>query len=132
MAKTTRVGDASAYVEVTEDGRAARVPAMVLVDPATGEPQAAGLMSAGGNLAAQTAATGTNWTAFAGQECRRLTLANNAGTTVEFRQGGAGAAVPVFAGSYFVIEGVTNANQIAVKRTDSSNTQVTVAARWES
>jgi hypothetical protein len=46
--------------------------------------------------------TGTGWTAFAAQEAKQLTLVNNTGTTIEFRQDGAGvvtpggASVPVF------------------------------------
>ena len=88
-------------------------------------------MASGGNTSAQTAATGTNWVAFAAQACKRLTLANNTGAKVEFRQGGAGVGDVVFDGGYFVIEGVTNASQVEVRRVDTSNTQVTIAARWE-
>lgn len=89
-------------------------------------------MTAGGNLSVQTAATGTNWTAFASQALKQLTVSNQTGTNLEFRQGGAGVGFIVPNISIFTFFGITNANQIEVRRVDTSNTQVTVTARWES
>lgn len=88
-------------------------------------------MASGGNISVQTNATGTTYTAFTSQACKQLTLVNNTGTTIEFRQGGAGVAVPVFDKAAFTIFGLTNTNQIDIRRTDTSNTQVTIQARWE-
>lgn len=88
-------------------------------------------MTSGGNTSAQTAATGTNYTLFASQACKQLTIVNNTGTALEFRQDAAGVAVPVFDQSSFTIFGITNANQIGIRRVDTSNTQVTAQARWE-
>lgn len=94
-------------------------------------------MYKGGNLTAQTANPGTGWTAFAAQEAKQLTLVNNTGTTIEFRQDVAGvvtpggASVPVFDQASFPIFGIADAAQIYVRRVDTTNTQVTVAARWE-
>lgn len=88
-------------------------------------------MTSGGNLTLTTAATGTNWTAFASQDCKQLTLVNNTGTALEFRQDGAGAAVPVFNATYFTIFGISNTSDISVRRVDNSGTQVTLNARWE-
>lgn len=88
-------------------------------------------MSSGGNASAQTAANGTDWTAFASQACAQLTISNDTGATIEFIQGGTGAAFSVFDSTYFTILGITNANQISVRRKDNSTTQVTVKARWE-
>lgn len=88
-------------------------------------------LSTGSNTSVTTAATGTNFTAFASLSCAQLTLVNNTGTTVEFRQGAAGVAVPVFDKTAFTIFGLSNANSIDVRRTDTSNTQVTVQARCE-
>jgi hypothetical protein len=79
----------------------------------------------------QTAATGTNWTAFASQACRQLTVSNQTGTTIEFRQGGSGVGFQIPDGAFFTFFGLTNANQIDARRVDTSNTQVTVTARWE-
>lgn len=89
------------------------------------------VMAEGGFLTAQTAATGSNWTAFGDKDCRQLTIANNTGTTVEVRQDAAGAAFPVFDRTYITLFGIDNASQIGVRRVDVSNSQVTVAARWE-
>ncbi|NIJ40358.1 hypothetical protein FHS78_000628 [Parvibaculum indicum] len=88
-------------------------------------------MATGGNIAAQTNATGTDWTAFADRACKQLTLVNNTGTTIEFRQDGDGVAVPVFDQTNFTIFGIDNCDRIEIRRTDESDTQVTVAARWE-
>lgn len=89
-------------------------------------------MSSGGNIGLTTNATGTTYTAFASQALKQLTLVNNTGTTIEFRQGASGIAIPVFDKTAFTIFGITNANQIDVRRTDTSNTTVSVQARWES
>jgi hypothetical protein len=89
------------------------------------------LMTSGGNLTAQTNATGTNWTAFAAQACAQLTIINDSGTKIEVRQGGAGVALPVRDGATYTLFGLTNANQIDLRRSDTSNTQVVVHARWE-
>lgn len=75
-----------------------------------------------------TAATGTNWTAFASTACVALDIVNNSGTTIEYRRGGAGSAIPIPSGSARLVVGITNANTIDVRRVDTSNTQVTVTA----
>ena len=69
--------------------------------------------------------------AIAANVAKQLTLVNNSGTTISFRQDGAGVALDIPTGSSFTILGLDNANQISVRRTDTSNTQVTVGARWE-
>lgn len=88
-------------------------------------------MRTGGFTSAQTAATGTNWTAYASQECNQLTIKNDTGTGIVVRQDGAGVEWPIADGTSDTFFGLENANQIAVKRADNSNTQVTVKARWE-
>lgn len=88
-------------------------------------------MTSGGNISVTTAATGTNWTAFASQALKQLTVSNQTGTNIEFRQGGAGVGFVVPAGAIFTFFGITNANQIEARRTDTSNTQVTITSRWE-
>ena len=88
-------------------------------------------MTSSGNLSVTTAATGTNWTAFASQALKQLTVSNQTGTNIEFRQGGAGVGLIIPAGAIFTFFGITNANQIEARRTDTSNSQVTITARWE-
>lgn len=94
-------------------------------------PVAAPRATAGGNMSAQTANPGSGWTAFASQALGRLVISNGTGTAIEFQQDATGVALPIPSGAVMEIRGITNANQIRVRRVDQSNTQVTVAARWE-
>lgn len=79
-------------------------------------------------LALTTAATGANFTAFAAQACVALDIVNNTGVTIEYRRGGAGTAMQIPSGAARMVIGITNANQIDVRRTDASNTPVTLQA----
>ena len=88
-------------------------------------------MTSAGHLSVTTAATGTNWTAFASQACKQLTVSNQSGAVIEFRHGGAGAGFQVPTGAFYTFFGLTNANQLEARRVDTSNTQVVVTARWE-
>jgi hypothetical protein len=88
-------------------------------------------MTSGGHTSVQTAAVGTDYTAFASQECKTLTISNQTGTTLAVRQGGAGVGLLLPTGTIFKFDGLSNANQLSVKRNDDSNTQVTATARWE-
>lgn len=85
-------------------------------------------VSAGVIMSAQTQAIGTSWTAFASQACIALDIVNNTGTTIEYRRGAAGTAMQIPTGAARMVIGITNANQIDLRRTDTSNTQVTVQA----
>lgn len=89
-------------------------------------------MTTGGHLSAQTAATGTNWTAYGSQACKQLTLSNQTGSMIEVRQGGAGVGFQIPTGAFYTFFGLTNANQLEIRRVDTLNTQLTVTARWES
>ena len=82
----------------------------------------------GANISVSTAAS---YTAFPAQTCKQLTIANNTGVTVQVQQGGAGAAQPVFPGTYYVFYGLTDASALAVERADGTATAVTVNARCE-
>lgn len=82
----------------------------------------------GANLSISTA---VSYTAFPAQTCKQLTLANNTGVTVQVQQGGAGAAQPVFPGTYYVFYGLTDASTLTVSRADDVATAVTVNARCE-
>ncbi|MDY3551389.1 hypothetical protein R5W24_000465 [Gemmata sp. JC717] len=88
-------------------------------------------MTSGGNTFAQTAATGTNWTAFPSRALKQLTVSNQTGVTLEFQQDGAGVGLQIPTTGIYTFYGITNANQIGVRRVDTANTQVTVTARWE-
>jgi len=84
-----------------------------------------------GNISVTTAATGTNWTALANTPLKRLFFSNQTGTTLEVRQDAAGVGIQIPTASFFTFSGINNANQLSVRRVDTSNTQVTATARWE-
>jgi hypothetical protein len=88
-------------------------------------------MNRGGHLSAQTNATGTNWTAYSSQECDQMTLSNQTGTNIEVREGGSGVGFIIPTATFYTFFGITNANQLQIRRADQLNTQVTVTARWE-
>ena len=88
-------------------------------------------MDVGGNLSLTTNATGTTYTAFTDQPCTQLTVSNQTGVTLEVRQDGAGVAFQIPTGAFYTFFGIDNCNQLAVRRFDTSNTQVTLTARWE-
>lgn len=76
----------------------------------------------------QTAAAGNNWTSFGAQACTQLSVVNNSGVDLEFRRGGGGAALPILNRMAYLIIGITNANQISIRRIDQDNSQVVLAA----
>jgi len=79
-------------------------------------------------LSLTTAATGTNWTAFASTTCQSLDIVNTSSVAIEYRRGATGNAMTILSGSSRLVVGITNANQIDVRRVDTSNTQITIPA----
>jgi hypothetical protein len=75
-----------------------------------------------------TAATGTNYTAFSSQTCQALDIVNTSSVAIEYRRGGAGNTMTILSGSSRLVVGITNADQISVRRVDTSNTQITIPA----
>ncbi|AEJ81568.1 gp049 [Erwinia phage vB_EamP-S6] len=73
-----------------------------------------------------TSTTGATWTVFGSQACAAFDLVNDSGTAIEYRRGGAGVAITIPAGASRLITGITNTNQIGVRRVDQSNTAATV------
>jgi hypothetical protein len=118
----------------------ARIPALVsgrmpvdgsgVTQPVSGS--VTPVLTAGGHISATTAASGTGYTAFAAQACKQLTICNGSGVDIGVTVGGAGVEVPVFTGTYMTFFGITNANQLSIRRVDTATVQVAVAARWES
>lgn len=90
----------------------------------------AAFMTSGGNTQAVTPASGTGFTAFPNLPCKSLMIVNDTGQDLEYRQDGAGVAVPIFDRDRDYIGGITNASQIAVRRKDVAS-ELTVKARWE-
>lgn len=79
-------------------------------------------------LSLTTSATGANFVAFGSAACAMMTLVNESATDIEFRRDGIGASIKVATGGSRDIYGLTNANQIDVRRVDTSDTQVTIKA----
>lgn len=84
-----------------------------------------------GNVLVATANPGTNYATFGAQVCTRLIIVNTSGVTIEVMQGGVGVALPIPNNAAFTFEGITNANQLSVRRVDLSNVPVNVHGRYE-
>jgi hypothetical protein len=83
-----------------------------------------------GNLSVQTENPGTDWAVLDSQAAYKATISNQTGTSISVRQGGAGDAFIIPTGQIFEFEGISNTDQLSIKRTDESNTQVSVVFRW--
>jgi hypothetical protein len=90
----------------------------------SGVPQASSVVI----MSLTTAATGSNYTAFSSQTCNSLDIVNSSSVAIEYRRGATGNAMTILSGSSRLVAGITNANQIDVRRTDLSNTQITIPA----
>jgi len=95
-----------------------------------GNGQIVGGATSSGNITGQTAAVGTNWVVLGNNPCFKCTISNQTGTSIDVRQGGSGAAFTIPTGTVFTFDGILNTNDLEIKRTDNSNTQVTVSIRW--
>jgi hypothetical protein len=79
-------------------------------------------------LSLTTAATGSNYTAFTSTTCQSLDIVNTSSVAIEYRRGATGNSMTILSGSSRLVVGITNANQIDVRRVDQSNTQITIPA----
>lgn len=103
------------------------LPVVLAVDQSplpTSLPQLAGATI----LSCATAVNGANWTAFEPHACRQMSVVNNSGADLEFRRGGAGLALPILNRMAYLILGITDANQISIRRIDQSDEQAVLAA----
>lgn len=84
-------------------------------------------------LSVQTSATGTSWVAFPAYKTGTLNVLNNSGTSIVLRRLGEDTASRVLLlkdGQAWSFR-VTDASGIELKRSDDSNTQVTVHGEAE-
>lgn len=79
-------------------------------------------------MAVATSGTGATYVAFGAQACSSLDIVNNTGVDIEVRRGAAGNTLVVRDGYSRLIQGITNASQIQVRRADVSNTPASVTA----
>lgn len=89
-------------------------------------------MTSSGHLELATSATSGAYSTFSSQVCKQITLFNNTGVLIGFKQNNTGPVIPLFREQPFTLFGVTNTNQISIIRADLSTTPVTVQLRWES
>lgn len=81
-------------------------------------------------LNVNTAAVGTDWTALSStiENADLIRIHNTTGVTIDYRMHAGGVEVSIPDGQVRTIFGIYDASKIAVKRKDSSNTQVEVQA----
>jgi hypothetical protein len=74
----------------------------------------------------QTAATGTNWTALASGATKTITVRNRTGTSIDIRKVGGSVFFTMVDGDDVPLPVLANSNEWEIKRTDNSNTRVTI------
>jgi hypothetical protein len=74
--------------------------------------------------------TGTTYAPFGSLACDALQIDNTdpAAVAIEVQKGGTGGTIKIAAGGTRYFAGITNANQLSVRRADTSSTSVTVSA----
>jgi len=87
--------------------------------------------SASGYGSVQTANPGTNFTTLSQQVAGSVTIINNTGTTLEISKDGGTTKIQLPTAASFCVNFITDANQVSVRRADTSNTQVTAYYEWE-
>lgn len=97
-----------------------------------GEMNVKPIFTASGNLPEVTVAGGTAWTTLPAQELAQLTIYNDTGFVLEMQQDGSGGIALVFVDRETPFFGITNANQVALRRRDKAADPLVVHARWES
>jgi hypothetical protein len=78
-----------------------------------------------------TDVVGANFVLLNAAGCQQATILNNTGVDLEVQRNGAGVTLPVLDGSFWTFRGITNANQIGVRRMDLVGTPVTVKYELE-
>ncbi|ANJ65283.1 hypothetical protein REXELLA_55 [Erwinia phage vB_EamP_Rexella] len=77
---------------------------------------------------ATSASAGATATVFGAQACTGLDIVNSSNVDIEYQRGGAGQFMTISAGTSRLVTGITNANQIGVRRVDQVATAVTIKA----
>lgn len=79
-------------------------------------------------LTLTTDVSGTAFVAFASSVCNCLDIVNASGTALEYKRNSGGNAMQVPDQSSRLVVGITNANQISMRRVDVDTTPVTITA----
>lgn len=78
--------------------------------------------------ATTSASAGATPTAFGNQACTSLDIVNDSTVTIEYLRAGESIYIPIQAGGARLVQGITNANQISIRRKDQSTTSITFSA----
>lgn len=81
--------------------------------------------------AVETSASGADWVPIGAGVSRSVHLHNDTGTTMEVRLGGSGPSIQIAASMGLTIRGIRFLSDVEVRRTDTSNTQVTMPYVYE-
>ena len=84
-----------------------------------------------GNGSVTTAVSGTGYTTLTDQICGSVTIVNDTGTSLDVTKDGGTTKMVVPTGAAYCVKYIENANQVSVRRTDNSATQVTAYYEWE-
>lgn len=84
-----------------------------------------------GNGSVTTAVSGTGYTSLSDQICGSVTIVNDTGTSLDVTKDGGTTKMVVPTGAAYCVKYIENANQVSVRRTDNSATQVTAYYEWE-
>ena len=77
-------------------------------------------------LSVTTANPGSNFTAYPSYVCNTLVLLNYTDYALDARLNGAGNAITIPALQTYRFTGLTNANQVSIRRNDQNNTPLTL------
>lgn len=80
-------------------------------------------------IAVSTSVSGVTFVNFPSTPCNSLQVENNSGTAIEVRKGGSGVAIAIpsgVGGRYF--SGISNANELSLRRVDTGAEQITITA----
>lgn len=83
------------------------------------------------NGSIQTSSTGSNFSILPAGTGLRVVLINRTGVDIEVQRNGAGEALIIEDGTFWTFQGITNANQLGVRRVDQDNAQVTLQYELE-
>lgn len=84
-----------------------------------------------GNGSVTTAASGATYTALSSQLAGSVTIVNDTGVSLDVTKDGGTTKMVVPTGAAYCVKYIQNANQVSVRRTDNSNTQVVAYYEWE-
>lgn len=90
------------------------------------------IVTSAGNLSLTTSSSGSTFTSFSDRVAKQLSITNVSGYQVDVKRNSDTVYQPIPSPGVWTFRGISNANQISVRRTDVSNAQISVIGEWES